>query len=215
MNDNMYQPIFILLKHYYDIKTKNQQTYNELLKNINSITESIKDKRNAVALASTQIDEFFRIQKNECTSIIEKRDDLLLSLSNIEKNIQKCNGAFNLFIQKLDSSNASIKYCTNSEILLADIKNTFQLEYRYQAEYVNGEISNIVNEINNVSYKCGQFAKLFSLFDRIIQLYSNRIESSMNYNALAYYDPETKKRVLLNDVIKGILEGREINTNSG
>lgn len=209
ISENMYQPVFELLKHYYDFKLKNEQNYNELLKNINSITELIENNRNTIASAYTEINEYFKLQKNELAPIVENRDFLQLFLSNLRENVQKCNDAFELFIQKLDSSNASIKYSTNSEILLQDIRDTFQSEYRSQTEHINSEISNIVDEINNISYKCGQFVKLFSLFDGIIQLYSNRIESSIKHNTIAYYDPDTKEKILLNDIIQNVLNNKE------
>ena len=204
-SDSEYKTVFDSIDMYYTSKKSQQGIFTEIGRKLNEVIDRISNHHFAVDAACENIDEYIKLQKYECQALLKNRDLCLSLFSTLENISRQCNDELTGFIEKINASNASIGYTANSNALLNDINNSFQMEYQHQAEHINAEIDTIVNRMNDVSFKCGQFTKLFSLFDEIIQTYSTKIGTSLD-NRTTTYLSEKGEPLVFKDIIGSILQ---------
>ena len=204
-----YKSVFTAISNYYNKKSENRDILIQIENEIKQFLDKINNFQSITGAAYRGINAYINLQREECSALLENKNLCLSLFGEMENNSRQLNDLFIEFMEKINSSLASVKYFANSNVLLNDINSSFQQEYRQQSEFINKETENIVNEINNVSYKCGQFTKLFSLYDEIIQSYSGRLETSLEYRP-EYFVSEKGEKLSLSDVIYNITGSREI-----
>ena len=209
LNDNIeYKSVFEIIGNFFNNKTVKDTVYKEIYKKIDVVLGSINYNNIIANSILSNIDKYIEYQKNECKIIFEKRETVNNLLTILADNIKKVSKDFIELIKKINFSNAAIKYYSESENLLDSINSNFISEYTIQSEYLNSGIDTIINRINEISYKCTQFIKLFKIFENIILSYSSRIESALLSKSLSYIS-ENGDVLELNDIICNIISDKK------
>lgn len=201
-----YNHVYRAASNYYNAKTERVNVCRQTIEKFDLFVDEIGRNIVAINSAYTSIHDYMQIQKDECVSLREGRDSYLAIYRALEENTKKCNDYFIEFIDKIQSSSASIKYCVEGEALLNDIGSSFKDNFKYHSEFINKDIYTVIERINEVCDKCSQFNMMFKLYDDIIQSYSRRLEASLNNNKPVVFRSEDGVAITLSDFINNIID---------
>jgi hypothetical protein len=173
--------VFSMMNIFSELKIKNHHTLTSLLEKQNDLKVSIERYFDEKRKIMVNIDDYVKMQKTQCSKLLEKRDKCEIMFQELERNAKTSNDMFGIFKKNLNSIDASFKYYNDSDTICNDLKYSFHVLYTHRSEALMREIDDCVSKLNNIFLKCTNFTDYLKPYFQTINIYSSRIETTIKY----------------------------------
>jgi DNA repair exonuclease SbcCD ATPase subunit len=151
------------------------------------------------------IGSYVQWQTSECQKLLEERNKLEQSFSDLSSGAERLGAAFAQHEKKLNNSNKAFLYCEKGTALIEDINESFESRYKQTANEFIKHLESVEQQLRKVVTQYSQFKDFMRPYNEKVGVYGARMESTIQ---LLQKDSDSKRVILENtsNEISKILE---------